>query len=104
MCGRYTDTRRDRDFLWRLGLELPQLEFLPRYNLAPTQEAWGGIAALRQPAARRGCRQVVRGTDRDRNQIPDYRSQAYLPPTRFSLIPGEIRMSETKVFLKSATT
>lgn len=39
MCGRYTDTRRDKEFLTRAGVQ-EQAEFLPRYNLAPTQDAW----------------------------------------------------------------
>jgi putative SOS response-associated peptidase YedK len=41
MCGRYTDTRRDKQFLVRLGVQADfQLPFVPRYNIAPTQDAW----------------------------------------------------------------
>ena len=42
MCGRYTDTKRDKEFLVRMGVaaaNATQLEFTPRYNIAPTQEA-----------------------------------------------------------------
>jgi putative SOS response-associated peptidase YedK len=39
MCGRYTDTRRDKALLTRMGV-MEQTEFLPRYNVAPTQDAW----------------------------------------------------------------
>ena len=39
MCGRYTDTKRDKQFLVRMGLEQAEIDFVPRYNLAPTQTA-----------------------------------------------------------------
>jgi putative SOS response-associated peptidase YedK len=39
MCGRYTDTRRNKTMLARLGVEA-DLDFTPRYNIAPTQDAW----------------------------------------------------------------
>lgn len=42
MCGRYTDTKRDKQFLTRIGVQ-EQSEFFPRYNLAPTQEAWVAV-------------------------------------------------------------
>lgn len=46
MCGRYTDTKRDKQFLVRMGIEQAEIDFVPRYNLAPTQTAsvvaWGG--------------------------------------------------------------
>jgi putative SOS response-associated peptidase YedK len=38
MCGRYTDTRRDKAFLARFGVQADFI-FTPRYNIAPTQEA-----------------------------------------------------------------
>lgn len=45
MCGRYTDTKRDKQFLVRMGIEQAEIDFVPRYNLAPTQTAsvvaWG---------------------------------------------------------------
>jgi putative SOS response-associated peptidase YedK len=37
MCGRYTDTKRDKQFLVRMGIEQTEIDFVPRYNLAPTQ-------------------------------------------------------------------
>lgn len=40
MCGRYTDSKRDKQLLTRLGVPEEQAEFFPRYNLAPTQDAW----------------------------------------------------------------
>ncbi|HEV8542279.1 MAG TPA: SOS response-associated peptidase [Verrucomicrobiae bacterium] len=41
MCGRYTDTRRDKALLVRMGVSASeQLAFTPRYNIAPTQNAW----------------------------------------------------------------
>jgi len=43
MCGRYTDTRRKKAMLASVGLQA-DLAFVPRYNIAPTQEA--GIVAL----------------------------------------------------------
>jgi putative SOS response-associated peptidase YedK len=42
MCGRYTDTKRDKQFLVRMGVanaEQVEIDFVPRYNLAPTQQA-----------------------------------------------------------------
>ena len=39
MCGRYTDTKRDKQFLVRMGIEQAEIDFVPRYNLAPTQDA-----------------------------------------------------------------
>ncbi|MGZ8920690.1 MAG: SOS response-associated peptidase [Limisphaerales bacterium] len=39
MCGRYTDTKRDKQFLVRMGVEQAEIDFVPRYNLAPTQSA-----------------------------------------------------------------
>ncbi|HEX7858934.1 MAG TPA: SOS response-associated peptidase [Verrucomicrobiae bacterium] len=42
MCGRYTDTKRDKQFLVRMGVanvEQAEIDFVPRYNLAPTQTA-----------------------------------------------------------------
>jgi putative SOS response-associated peptidase YedK len=42
MCGRYTDTRRDKRVLVRMGVahaSEAQMDFVPRYNIAPTQEA-----------------------------------------------------------------
>ena len=42
MCGRYTDTKRDKQFLVRMGvanLEQVEIDFVPRYNLSPTQQA-----------------------------------------------------------------
>ena len=40
MCGRYTETRREKALLKRLGIELPEQDlFTPRYNIAPTQTA-----------------------------------------------------------------
>jgi len=42
MCGRYTDTRRDKRLLVRMGLEhaaQAEIDFVPRYNVAPTQQA-----------------------------------------------------------------
>lgn len=39
MCGRYTDTKRDKQFLARMGIKQAEIDFVPRYNLAPTQSA-----------------------------------------------------------------
>ena len=39
MCGRYTDTKRDKQFLVRMGVEQAEIDFVPRYNVAPTQFA-----------------------------------------------------------------
>jgi putative SOS response-associated peptidase YedK len=53
MCGRYTDTRRDKQFLVRMGITVQEFAFTPRYNIAPTQDAWivaqskGGTPELR---------------------------------------------------------
>jgi len=33
MCGRYTDTKRDKQFLVRMGIEQAEIDFVPRYNL-----------------------------------------------------------------------
>ena len=38
MCGRYTDGKRDKQFLVRMGIEQAEIDFVPRYNIAPTQE------------------------------------------------------------------
>jgi len=38
MCGRYTDTKRDKQFLVRLGFNA-EFDFHPRFNIAPTQSA-----------------------------------------------------------------
>ena len=43
MCGRYTDTKRNKAMLATVGLQA-DLGFTPRYNIAPTQEA--SIVAL----------------------------------------------------------
>jgi putative SOS response-associated peptidase YedK len=43
MCGRYTDTRRKKAMLASAGVQV-DLAFVPRYNIAPTQEA--SIVAL----------------------------------------------------------
>ena len=43
MCGRYTDTKRNKAMLATVGLQA-DLAFVPRYNIAPTQEA--SIVAL----------------------------------------------------------
>ena len=41
MCGRYTDSRREKALLVQAGIAASeQLSFTPRYNIAPTQEAW----------------------------------------------------------------
>ena len=37
MCGRYTDTKRKKAMLSSVGLEA-ELAFVPRYNIAPTQD------------------------------------------------------------------
>ncbi len=47
MCGRYTDSRRDKAALVRMGIAAAeQLDFAPRYNIAPTQNA--SIVAQRE--------------------------------------------------------
>jgi putative SOS response-associated peptidase YedK len=38
MCGRYTDSRRNKELLVRYGFQA-DLGFAPRYNIAPTQDA-----------------------------------------------------------------
>ncbi len=38
MCGRYTDSRRNKELLVRFGFQA-DLAFTPRYNIAPTQGA-----------------------------------------------------------------
>jgi putative SOS response-associated peptidase YedK len=38
MCGRYTDTKRNKALLAKVG-HPADLPFTPRYNIAPTQEA-----------------------------------------------------------------
>jgi putative SOS response-associated peptidase YedK len=38
MCGRYTDTKRNKAMLASVGIQA-DLGFVPRYNIAPTQEA-----------------------------------------------------------------
>src|SRR5262245_4917911 len=43
MCGRYTDTRRNKAMLASVGFQA-DFAFTPRYNIAPTQEA--SIVAL----------------------------------------------------------
>lgn len=53
MCGRYTDTRRDKQFLVRMGVQAG-LEFTPRYNIAPTQDAW--IVTQREDGTRESKR------------------------------------------------
>jgi putative SOS response-associated peptidase YedK len=58
MCGRYTETRREKAYLQRLGIipakpEMPDL-FVPRFNIAPTQlasviiQADDGTRSIRQ--------------------------------------------------------
>jgi putative SOS response-associated peptidase YedK len=39
MCGRYTDTKREKRLLVRMSIEQAEIEFTPRYNIAPTQQA-----------------------------------------------------------------
>lgn len=43
MCGRYTDTKRKKAILAAVGVQA-DLGFVPRYNIAPTQDA--SIVAL----------------------------------------------------------
>jgi putative SOS response-associated peptidase YedK len=57
MCGRYTDTRRDKQLLVRLGVAnaaQAEMHFVPRYNLAPTQEASIVVRGADGPELRRG--------------------------------------------------
>lgn len=53
MCGRYTDTKRDKQFLVRMGIEQAEIDFVPRYNFSPTQEASVVVAGERGPELRR---------------------------------------------------
>ena len=56
MCGRYTDTRRDKRVLVRMGLEhaaQAEIDFVPRYNVAPTQQASIVVQGREGPALRR---------------------------------------------------
>jgi putative SOS response-associated peptidase YedK len=53
MCGRYTDTKRDKQFLVRMGIEQAEIDFVPRYNLAPTQLASIVLAGENGPELRR---------------------------------------------------
>ena len=39
MCGRYTQTAKLQDLVGRFGIEEPDFELAPRYNLAPSQDA-----------------------------------------------------------------
>ena len=39
MCGRYTQTRKLYDLVDRFGIEEPDFDLAPRYNLAPSQDA-----------------------------------------------------------------
>ena len=39
MCGRYTQTRKLHDLVDRFGIEEPDFDLAPRYNLAPSQDA-----------------------------------------------------------------
>jgi putative SOS response-associated peptidase YedK len=38
MCGRYTDSKRNKAMLASVGFQA-DFAFTPRYNIAPTQEA-----------------------------------------------------------------
>lgn len=41
MCGRYTDSRRNKRLVAGTGVPAnAELPFTPRYNIAPTQDAW----------------------------------------------------------------
>ena len=35
MCGRYTQTAKLQDLMDRFGIDEPDFELAPRYNLAP---------------------------------------------------------------------
>ena len=48
MCGRYTQTARVEDLLTRFGVEDPGFDLVPRYNLAPNQEA-PVVGVIRKP-------------------------------------------------------
>ena len=39
MCGRYTQTAKLQDLMDRFGIEEPDFDLAPRYNLAPSQDA-----------------------------------------------------------------
>ena len=39
MCGRYTQTAKLQDLMDRFGIDEPDFELAPRYNLAPSQDA-----------------------------------------------------------------
>jgi putative SOS response-associated peptidase YedK len=39
MCGRFTLTREEMEFASRFAGKLVKLFFVPRYNIAPTQQA-----------------------------------------------------------------
>jgi putative SOS response-associated peptidase YedK len=53
MRGRYTDTKRDKQFLVRMGIEQAEIDFVPRYNLSPTQQASVVMAGENGPELRR---------------------------------------------------
>lgn len=53
MCGRYTDTKRDKQFLVRMGIEQAEIDSVPRYNLSPTQQASVVISGENGPELRR---------------------------------------------------
>jgi putative SOS response-associated peptidase YedK len=53
MCGRYTDTRRDKQVLVRMRIEQAEIDFVPRYNLCPTQQASVVVTAENGPEIRR---------------------------------------------------
>jgi putative SOS response-associated peptidase YedK len=53
MCGRYTDTKRDKQFLVRMGIEQAEIDFVPRYNLSPTQQASVVMLSENGPELRR---------------------------------------------------
>jgi putative SOS response-associated peptidase YedK len=53
MCGRYTDTKRDKQFLVRMGIEQAEIDFVPRYNLSPTQQASVVMVGENGPELRR---------------------------------------------------
>jgi putative SOS response-associated peptidase YedK len=39
MCGRYTESKRTADVKARIAFDRAQIELLPRFNIAPTQDA-----------------------------------------------------------------
>jgi putative SOS response-associated peptidase YedK len=53
MCGRYTDTKRDKQCLVRMGIEQAEIDFVPRYNLSPAQQASVVMADEHGPELRR---------------------------------------------------